>query len=368
MKLSLRLKVLLLASLLAWFGRDGVRAQPPDCTLPINVPVGTAVPFNIGPFDNRTAGCTTWQITYNSTVYSALSLLVQTAPNSSGVPGSWSTFTAVTGANPNTTITQNVSTFGGVTSYFPWLRVQLTSATGAGTISGRLYGWRIPPGGTTTAVISGTVDVDLVEVVGTATVTGGIAGSQGVGGLAADGAALAGRPVLIAGTDGTNAQSLRVDSTGAPIPAVIATAITDDLTNTPTTITGGASSVVDQRTYPFLFDGATWDRQFACSNNAFVNLSGSGNTEIVPLTAAKSIRLCQVYFSSTAPQDIKLTRGTGANCGTGTNDLGPLFKSVQSGLMNFGAESAILVTSANAVCMNQSAVQATGVWVTYAVY
>src|SRR5438105_3965383 len=101
------------------------RRVPRDCSLPINIPVGATVPFNIGPFDNRTAGCTTWQLTYNSYTYSALSILVQTAPNAAGgVPGSYSTFTAVSGSNPNTATTQAVTTFGGPTSYFPWVRVQ----------------------------------------------------------------------------------------------------------------------------------------------------------------------------------------------------------------------------------------------------
>ncbi len=137
--------------------------QRPDCFLPVNVPVGSVLPFNIGPFDNRTAGCTTWSFVYNSYTYSALSIVVQTAPNvSAGVPGSWSTFTANTGSNPATNTTSGVATFGGITSYFPWLRIQLTSATGAGTISGELYGWRIPAAGSSTAVISGTVDVDQI--------------------------------------------------------------------------------------------------------------------------------------------------------------------------------------------------------------
>jgi len=170
-------------------------AQPPDCTLPLNVPTGSTVPFNMGPFDNRTTGCTTWQITYNSVTYSALSIIVQTAPNAAGgVPGSWSTFTAVTGINPNTATTEAVSTFGGVTSYFPWIRVQLTSATGAGTISGRLYGWRIPAqssGGTVT--IPTPVPVD---------------------GPTANGSAPTTPPVLVAGWDATNLRTLKTDASG----------------------------------------------------------------------------------------------------------------------------------------------------------
>ena len=186
-------KLLLFLPFLAW-------CQPPDCTLPINVPVGATLPFNIGPFDNRTTGCTTWQITYNNDTtktgaYTALSIIVQTAPNANGVAGAYSTFAAVTGVNPNTATTEAVSTFGGVTSYFPWVRVQLTSATGAaGTISGRLYGWRIPAqssGGTVT--IPTPVPVD---------------------GPTASGSAPTTPPVLVAGQDGTNLRTLKTDTSG----------------------------------------------------------------------------------------------------------------------------------------------------------
>lgn len=160
-----------LCLLLGMLASAPLLAQPvvsqPDCRLPFNFAVGVSLPANTTAFDNRVAGCTTWQVVYNSYTFSALSLVVQTAPNvSAGVPGSWSTFTAVTGSNPNTNTTSGVATFGGPTSYFPWLRVQLTSGTLAGTISGQLYGWRIPA--TSAAVIVGTVDTNLVEVGGAA--------------------------------------------------------------------------------------------------------------------------------------------------------------------------------------------------------
>ena len=56
--------------------------------------------------------------------------------------------------------------------------------------------------------------VNLTQVNGTAMLTGGVAGSQGVGGLAANAAALAGNPVLIGGSDGTNARTLQTDTLG----------------------------------------------------------------------------------------------------------------------------------------------------------
>lgn len=59
--------------------------------------------------------------------------------------------------------------------------------------------------------------VNVGKVGGTAAVNGGVAGSFGVGGLAASGAALAGDPVLIAGGNGTDAYTILTDTSGHPI-------------------------------------------------------------------------------------------------------------------------------------------------------
>lgn len=59
--------------------------------------------------------------------------------------------------------------------------------------------------------------VNLGKVGGTAVVTGGVNGTVGVGGLAATGAVLAGNPVLIAGSDGTDARNIATNSSGQPV-------------------------------------------------------------------------------------------------------------------------------------------------------
>lgn len=189
--------------------------QSPDCSLPLNIPTGSTVPFNVGPFDNRTAGCTTWQITYNSTGFSALSIIVQTAPNNAGVPGSWSTFTPIApSSNPNTATTQAVSTFGGATSYFPWLRVQLSSKTGTGTISGRLYGWRIPPEASV-IIPSGTVcpagTPCQVQNIGNGTV---ISGQQTVSASAVALATNTARNICVKALDGNTSAGVYIGPTG----------------------------------------------------------------------------------------------------------------------------------------------------------
>lgn len=162
-------------------------------------------------FDNRQVGCNSWTIQYTSSGFTVLSLSFQSADDLVGVPNTWGAFTGTTisGSQPNTAITQAQSQFSG---YMPWIRATLSGLTGTGTVRGSFYGYRTvgsPAGGS-----GALTNVNLTQIGSTAVVTGGVNGSLGVGGLAADGAALAGRPNLIAGSDGTNAQTVQTDSAG----------------------------------------------------------------------------------------------------------------------------------------------------------
>jgi len=80
----------------------------------------------------------------------------------------------------------------------------------------------IPPGtnligkiGIDQTTVGSTNAVSLAQIGATTIVTGGLAGSQGVGGLAASGSAVSGNPILISGSDGANARSIKVDASGA---------------------------------------------------------------------------------------------------------------------------------------------------------
>jgi hypothetical protein len=164
-----------------------------------------------------------------------------------------------------------------------------------------------------TTTPSGTADVNLKQVGGTTTLTGGVAGSQGIGGLAAIGAATSGNPLP---------EGLRDNAGNMIVP-----------------------------TY--------------CDLHTFVNLSGSGNTTLIAASGSKSIYICAWGFSAAQAEDVKLTYGTAANCGSGTTDLTALFKLVQAAI--FDPPNALLSAPASqAVCVNQSLAIATGVDVWYA--
>lgn len=332
--------LILFATLLA--GVRAANAQPgpvsirPDC---FQFFTFTAT-GNSNVFDNRSAGCPYFAIAYSSNGFSVLSLVVQTAPDAGGTPGAFSTYTANSGINPNTAITQAFSTFSG---YFPWLRVQLTSVTGSGSISGVLYGWKAPP--------------DIIAGGGS---SGGCVGTSAtpcvVVGSKANGANVSAvPPILIEGIDYTTNHgiALEVDNSGALLYQTTINTLVDGTSNTatPTQSTFGAPYFF--QVMPSLFNGVSWDRQYVCANQAFVNLAASGNAQIIAASGSTVIRVCHIHLSTSAPETIQLTTGTGANCGTG-NAVIDAYQNTSSLAMDFQPTAALRTAASQALCINPS--------------
>jgi hypothetical protein len=149
----------------------------------------------------------------------------------------------------------------------------------------------------------GTTDLvaaDLTKVGGTATVTGGVNGSQGVGGLAATNAAVAGNPIYNGGqamTDGTP----------------------------PTAVTGGNLAPLLTDRYGRLLVSTDHPKRFNCSvvNNAATSLTAFGSPCAAP-GAGLSLYITDITASSsviatvTADQYLEIKSGTGGTCGTAT--------------------------------------------------
>ncbi len=120
--------------------------ENPDCQFFFTFTAATTnLPSGNG-FDNRQQGCKTWSIVYFNSGFSAVSVLFQSAPNNNGTAGSWGTGfpvqqTVVTGSNPGTNTTGGFLWIVGQNAF---TRVQLTSATGSGVVTGAAFGWRIP--------------------------------------------------------------------------------------------------------------------------------------------------------------------------------------------------------------------------------
>jgi hypothetical protein len=96
--------------------------------------------------NNTNTGCISWQLTYSSEGFSALSITLQTAPAGitlAGTPtpsSTWSTFggTATVGSLAMTSTSQgNYVGYG----FYPYVRVNVTTTTGTGSIEAKLSCW-----------------------------------------------------------------------------------------------------------------------------------------------------------------------------------------------------------------------------------
>lgn len=357
------LSLFFLPLILALFTVKEVNGQtptpsPPDCVVYLNnLTAATSVPSGNG-FDNRFIGCMFWTLQYQSVGFTALSLAFQSSVGSV-TPTAFGAYTGTTatGVNPNTNTAGRISTFTNGVIDTPWVRVNLSGLMGAGTLNGVLYGYKSGyPGATANIVVNGTCPGDA----GTPCV---------VEGVTAAGSPPANPPVLVAGQDGTNIQTIKTDTNGQEIPANAAIAGVDAVSNTPATPTGAAAAQLYNRNLPYIFNGSTNDRQFNCPNQAVVTFTAaSGSVQIVGLTGGQIIRICHVSLASDALTDITFQYGTGSNCGTGTNTIAGPYKNVTALSFTFGPESALRTIASNEFCINSSATVTIGGVVTYAKY
>lgn len=92
-------------------------------------------------FDNRAANCYNWRVTYTSTGFSAISLQLESAPDNAGTPGTWTAFTGTAvvtdGTNPSTSTN---SALIGIHANAAWVRINLVTATGTGTVKYNVFG------------------------------------------------------------------------------------------------------------------------------------------------------------------------------------------------------------------------------------
>ena len=113
----------------------GAFGQTPDCTVSYTVNYAGAQPT----FDNRSKGCVNWTVISNVAGFSALSLQLETA-SGAVTPGAFTVATATTGANPITSTDIGFATFKPL--YAGWLRLNVASLTGSGTVQVVLYGYK----------------------------------------------------------------------------------------------------------------------------------------------------------------------------------------------------------------------------------
>jgi hypothetical protein len=284
-----------------------------DCTIGFTFTASGNSPVT-GGYDNRQKGCVVWVISYSNTVagFSPVTITLQSAPNNSGVPGTWATYagqTVVVGANPSSSTT---ATTAWLTGYNPWVRVN-AALTGSGTLTGVAYGWKDPGAVAPSISItpSGTQDVNLVEV-------GGVA-------------------VALGQTTMTVSLPVAIASDQSAVPVSI---------SSPSTISTNLTQ----------FAGTP-----ICNHSAPISLSGSGNTQIVAASGTKVITVCHISLSTGTPENIQLTQGV---CAGSPTALTGVYQGVLGIALDFQTQT-LFTGAGNALCVNQQNAQTTGGLVTY---
>lgn len=250
---------------LVMFGQQQVK-QSPDCqvTLQPRSTIGTS-----SNFDNRSISaasgipCTQWELAYSSTTpVASFSIQMESAPDSSGVAGTFAIFGSA-GTTLNTGTVKN-------TGYSAFMRINLTAISngGTGTVQATMYGWR--------------------DNAATISATGGVASNVNV-------AQFGGNNVIT----GTGAS-------GSGIPRV--------------TISNDSSLAANQSVNQAQIGGSNVvpdPCQQQTRTTGVLNLTTS--TRIVVGVAAKQTFVCYLQFALSAVADnIALVEGTGSTCGSGT--------------------------------------------------
>jgi len=112
---------------------------------------GTSMPFN-NINEGINTGCNSWIMSYSSEGFTAITVALQSAPNTAtpaqpygqhtpSTAGTFVTFvgTTVSGSNPSSALASGMYAVQG---YQPWIRVNLSTATGTGSVNVSLLGWK----------------------------------------------------------------------------------------------------------------------------------------------------------------------------------------------------------------------------------
>lgn len=118
-----------------------------------------------------------------------------------------------------------------------------------------------------------------------------------------------------------NTTAWKVDGSAVTQPVSIASATGGDQS-----ADGLATSLVglNGRSFPYKFNGTTWDREFSCQNTAVITVAAATTVQIVALAAAKRIYVCSFVISTsntTSSTGNIFKTGTGSLCATGITSL-----------------------------------------------
>jgi hypothetical protein len=165
-------------------------------------------------------------------------------------------------------------------------------------------------------------------------------------GAAAAGSAVAGNPVMMGLSDGTNARRVFGNSGGVLATLQNDGGLSDGMAfNRAARLvdSNGNGSIVGVA--PTLFNGSTWDLQPGsaasgmrvggrgsdsvgvnapmpvCDQVAVFSVGASSTSAIVAASGSRRVRVCQVTFGASAAGTFRFISGTGTNCNTGTTNI-----------------------------------------------
>lgn len=103
--------------------------------------------------------------------------------------------------------------------------------------------------------------------------------------------------------------------------------------------------------------GFAYSPAYTCNKTAIYDAGSSGSTQLVALSADKTVYICGFTLFSAGTVNVKLITGTGTACATGSADVTPAFQlTAQTGAVDGspffrGLQSA----RSGALCLNTSA-------------
>jgi hypothetical protein len=326
----------------------------PDCLIPFDTGAGVGAGtynFPVGNgFDNRTAGCVTWTLEWQS---NATATVVFQSSLGVAAPSSYVTYTGTTVFNGTGIMTFSNLASGTVVDT-PWVRVQaVTSATGQ--TKGVLYGYKT---GTTGGTGGG----------------GGGGGGSGctspcaVVGTAAAGAPPSGDPVQVAGQDGTDIRTLLTDTTGRleVVPASSANACPNPCPVLGSVATGSAAPNPETT-------GVRDDSNNVLADHAFpaqADISGSAvsSIKVVAGVSAKLIYVGHFSVSLAAGTTVSLIQGTTVStpCDTSASTIAGPYQNAVALALDFTRDDPLTTTTAgDDLCLSFGASSTGGGFVKY---
>ena len=211
-----KLLILLIVSASSLFGQSQTKVAP-DCSLGSISFSGTGSSSN---FDNRVTSqnngvpCTLWSLEwYAESGVTSLTINIQGAPDSNGMPGAFSTL-AMGSTFPNGKLNWQSSS-----SYSPWMRVNISAVGAAGTINATLNGWR-----------------DNAASIGGGGASSGCPNPCPVEGVTATGAAATEPPVLNGALDGSANKAPLILGTKSATVSLTASGLTQLIALSGTTV------------------------------------------------------------------------------------------------------------------------------------